>query len=156
MVGSLLSAYLQHQNLIFTLSGALCSQPWDTQIIYIKGFLLHTGKACSPRNRASFSHAPASPQCPMQSFPSFLNQFLTKIYHSFLGETRLLVEPTRVKPVSSKPDSFCSCSHSLPRMSLLGALPIDRRRQGRTESYQAGKMETIAFAGKLSGHIGNV
>lgn len=28
--------------------------------------------------------------------------------------------------------------------------------QGRIESYEAGKMETIAFAGKLSGHIRNI
>lgn len=128
VAGSLLSAYLQHQHLIFALSGALCSQPWGTWIIYTAGFLLHTGKACSPRNGASFSRAPASP---VLSSPSFLNQ-LTKKYHSSLGETRLLVEPTWVKPVSSEPDSFCSCSHSLPRMGLLGALSS---WQGRIESY---------------------
>lgn len=58
------------------------------------------------------------------------------------------------KPMSSKPDSFCrSCSHSLPRTGLLGAL---HSWQGRIESYQAGKMETIAIAGKLSGYIRNI
>lgn len=97
MVGALCDrvfAHLQHQHLIFTLPGAPCSQPWDTQIICISGFLLHRGKTCSPRNGASFSRAPASPQCPVQSSPSYLNQVLTEKYHFFLGETRLLVKPT--------------------------------------------------------------
>lgn len=57
------------------------------------------------------------------------------------------------QPMSSKPDSFCSCSHLLPRMGLLGGL---RSWQGRIESYQAGKIKIIAFAGKLAGHVGNI
>lgn len=116
------------------LPGALCSQPWDTWIIYITGFLLHIGKACSPRNGASFSCAPASPQCPMQSSPSSLNHLLTKTYRFPLGESRLLVEPTWVKPMSSKPVSFCRSSHSYlgrvyRELSILGRGGLNLMRQ---------------------------
>lgn len=93
------------------------------------------------------------PRAVLSFIPESARESTDQKYHSSLEETRLLVEPTWVKPMCLKPDSFCSCSHSLPRMGLLGAL---RSCQGRIESYHAGKMENIAFAGKLSGHTGNI